>query len=58
MKKKYIAPELHVIGISLEGMVANSNSDSPSIDPNKQYGDASSTLSERSGWSSDNWSEE
>ena len=56
MKKKYIAPESQVIGISLEGMIAGSNT--PSIDPNKQYDDANSQLSERGGWSSDNWSED
>ena len=54
MKKKYMAPQSQVIGISREGMVAAS----VSFDNTTTNNQESDILSERGGWSSDNWSEE
>ena len=58
MKKKYMVPKSQAIGINLEGMIAASGdkTEIPRNDNNTFY-DEGQVLSDRSGWSSDNWNE-
>ena len=56
MKKKYIAPESQVIGIHSEGIMVTTSK--VSFDETTKNNKESDLLSERGGWSSDNWSEE